>query len=53
MSTPSGMSATPSAARISRISRAAAAEQAGIRGDGAAQPDHPGVDVLLRAATGS
>ena len=32
---------------MSRISRAARAEQAGVRGDGAAQPDHPGVDVLL------
>ena len=47
MSTPSGMSATPSARRIAAISRAARPEQAGVRGDGAAQPDHPGMDVLL------
>ena len=36
----------PRRLRMSRISRAAAAEQAGIRRDRAAQPDHPGVDVL-------
>ena len=47
MSTPIGMSATPSARRISPISRAARPEQAGVRGDRAAQADHPGVDVLL------
>ncbi len=28
-------------------------EQAGVGGDRTAQPDHPGVDVLRRAATGS
>ena len=46
MSTPIGMSATPSALRISRDLARGGAEQAGVRGDGAAQADHPGVDVL-------
>ena len=46
MSTPIGMSAAPSALRIVAISRAAPREEAGVRGHGAAQPDHPGMDVL-------
>ena len=46
MSTPIGMSATPSARRISAISLAAPREQPGIRRDGAAQADHPAADVL-------
>ena len=47
MSTPSGMSATPSARRRSRDLASRGAEQAGVRCHGAAQPDHPGMDVLL------
>ena len=46
MSTPMGMSATPSATRMSLISRAAAPEQAGVRCDRAAQADHAAADVL-------
>ena len=46
MSTPIGMSATPSALRSRGDLAGGGPEQAGIRGDRAAQPDHPGVDVL-------
>ena len=46
MSMPSGMSATPSATRISAISLAAASNSPAVGGDRAAQPDHAGVDVL-------
>ena len=47
MSTPIGMSATPSALRMRAISLRGGPEQAGVRGHGAAQADHAGVDVLL------
>ena len=46
-STPSGMSATPSALRSARDLAGGGPEEAGVRGDGAAQSDHAGVDVLL------
>ncbi len=48
MSTPSGMSATPSARGSRAISRAAAREQARLGGDGTAQSHHPAADVLRR-----
>ena len=47
MSTPSGMSSTPSAFRISQISRAARRNRPASGRHGAAQADHPGVDVVL------
>ena len=53
MSTPIGMSATPSAREDVADLAGGGAEQAGVRGDRAAQADHAGVDVLLVAATGS
>ena len=48
MSTPIGMSATPSAARMSAISLAAPANRPGLRRHRAPQPDHPAADVLRR-----
>ena len=47
MSTPSGMSSTPSALQDLADLARGPPEQAGVGRDGAAQADHPGVDVLL------
>ena len=48
MSTPMGMSATPSATRIALISLAAPVNRPGAGGDRAAQADHAAADVLRR-----
>ena len=53
MSTPSGMSATPSSRRIARDLLRGAREQAGLRRDGAAQADHARRGCSRAAATGS
>ena len=47
MSSPRGMSATPSALRMRGDLARGGPEQPGVGGDRAAQPDHPGVDVVL------